>query len=178
MKKENIETIKIRKIAQKDLKRAKEFQNYINSLVKERAMILLNKRKSLKEERDWIKSNLKNIKNKKGAILVAEDKKKIVGISSIELRGDSQNHVGEFGIAIIKKYRRIGLGKKLMAEVLKLAEKKLKPKLKIIRLSVYSENKVARNLYKKFGFKKVAKISRQLQYKGKLVDEVIMIKEI
>lgn len=65
-----------------------------------------------------------------------------------------------------------------MAEVLKLAKKELRPRPKIIKLSVYSKNKIAQNLYKKFGFKKVAKIPKQFQYKGKLLDEVIMIKEL
>jgi len=36
----------------------------------------------------------------------------------------------------------------------------------------------AQNLYKKFDFKKVAKIPKQLQYKGRLLDEIIMIKEL
>jgi len=93
-------------------------------------------------------------------LLLAEDKNKIVGISSVELRKDRESHVGEFGISIRKEYRGIGLGKKLMKEVLKLAKRELKPK--IIRLSVFSENKIAPNLYKKFGFKEVARIPKQI----------------
>ena len=41
-----------------------------------------------------------------------------------------------------------------MKEIIKLAKKELKPKPKIIRLGVYSINKPAISLYKKFGFKK------------------------
>ncbi|PIV12707.1 MAG: GNAT family N-acetyltransferase, partial [Candidatus Nealsonbacteria bacterium CG03_land_8_20_14_0_80_36_12] len=52
----------------------------------------------------------------------------------------------------------------------------LKPK--IIRLSVFPTNKAAIGLYKKLGFKKVAKISKQIQYKGKLVDEIIMLLKV
>ena len=63
-----------------------------------------------------------------------------------------------------------------MTEILKEAEKELKPK--IIRLSVFPENTIAQNLYKKFGFKKVARVPKQLEYKGKLTDEIIMIKEL
>jgi ribosomal protein S18 acetylase RimI-like enzyme len=44
-------------------------------------------------------------------------------------------------------------------------------------LSVFSTNKIAMNLYKKLGFKKVARIPKQLQYKNKLVDEIVMIRE-
>ncbi len=60
----DFEKIKIRKISQRDLKRAKEFQNYINSLIEEGAMILLNKKKGLKEEKEWIKEELKNMRKK------------------------------------------------------------------------------------------------------------------
>jgi len=63
-----------------------------------------------------------------------------------------------------------------MKEILKLAKRKLKPKPKIILLSVFSTNNIAINLYKKFGFKKVAKIPKQFQYKGKLVDEIVMMR--
>jgi ribosomal protein S18 acetylase RimI-like enzyme len=62
-----------------------------------------------------------------------------------------------------------------MEEIIKLAKKELRPGLKIIRLSVYSNNKIAIALYKKYGFKEVAKIPKQIQYKGKLIDEIIML---
>jgi ribosomal protein S18 acetylase RimI-like enzyme len=45
----------------------------------------------------------------------------------------------------------MGLGECLMREILNLAEKELKPRPKIIRLSVFSTNKIAQNLYKKNG---------------------------
>jgi len=86
-----------------------------------------------------------------------------------------QSHVGEFGISVRKEYRGIGLGKYLMKTTLKLAKKRLKAK--IIRLSVFENNRVAQNLYKKFGFKKVAKIPKQIQYKRKLISEIVMVLE-
>lgn len=172
----SLKNIKIRKLSPSDLKRAKEFLNFADSLIEEEAMVLLCEKKTLKDEKEWLRSKLKNIKNKKEVVLVAQDKNKIVGISHVELKRERQSHVGEFGISIRKEYRGIGLGKKLMTEILKLAKRELKPKF--IRLSVYPQNKIAQNLYKKFGFKKVAKIPKQIQYKGKLVDEVIMIKEV
>lgn len=170
--------IKIRKLKSKDLKKAKEFQEYINSLIKEKAMILLCREKSLEEEKEWLNEKLKNVKNKIEVILVAEHEDRIVGISHIKLRKEKENHVGEFGISIKKEFRGIGLGKKLMIEIIRLAKKELKPRPKILRLSVFAINKIAQNLYKKFGFKKVARIPKQIQHKGKFVDEIVMIKEI
>jgi len=170
--------IKIEKLSEKDLKLVKEFLGFINSLIKEDAQILFNKKFSLKEEEKWIEEEIENMKKKKQIVLVAKDKNRVVGITDIKLRRGRQDYVGEFGISIRKEYRGIGLGKKLMKEILKLAKKELKPKLKIIRLSVFSTNKIAQSLYRKLGFKTVAKIPKQIQYKGKLVDEIVMIKEI
>jgi len=54
----------------------------------------------------------------------------------------------------------------------------LKPKPKIIRLNVFPTNKPAISLYRKFGFKKVAKIPKQISYLGKLIDEIIMLRRL
>jgi ribosomal protein S18 acetylase RimI-like enzyme len=167
--------LKIRELKNSDLKRVKDFLDYMNSLVGEEAMISINKKISLKEEKEWLKRNLKEIKGEKRVMIVAEDKNKIVGICECKLKEGRQSHVGEIGIGVRKECRGIGLGKFLLSEILKLAKKRLKPK--IFRLSVFETNKIAQNLYKKIGFKKVAKIPKQIQYKGKLISEIIMILE-
>jgi len=64
-----------------------------------------------------------------------------------------------------------------MGEVLRLAKKNL-PGLKVFWLDVFANNKPAIALYKRMGFKIVGKIPKQIQYKGKLIAEYIMIKEI
>ena len=107
--------------------------------------------------------------------LAAEYDDKIIGTTGIDLDRWRKDHVGNFGITVRQGYRGIGLGKFLMAEILKLAKKELKPKPKIIRLSVYPNNKPAIALYKKFGFKIAANIPKQIQYKGKLINETIML---
>jgi len=63
-----------------------------------------------------------------------------------------------------------------MFGIIELAKKEFNPKLKIIQLRVYINNKSAINLYKKMGFKIVAKMPKQIQFKGKLIDEFIMLK--
>jgi ribosomal protein S18 acetylase RimI-like enzyme len=145
-------------------------------LVEEEAMISIKKKKTLKEEKEWLKNQLKEIKEKKKIVILAEDKNKIVGACECRLKGERESHVVEIGIGVKKEYRGIGLGKFLFGEILKLAKRKLKPK--IFRLSVYEGNEIAQNLYKKLGFKKVAKIPKQIQYKGKLISEIVMILEL
>ncbi|HOK35469.1 MAG TPA: GNAT family N-acetyltransferase, partial [Candidatus Pacearchaeota archaeon] len=164
--------IKIEKLSWRDFRRVKEFQKYINSLVEEDAMISLSQKQTIEEKKMWLEESLQNIKEKRKVLLVAKDGNKVAGISEIKLRKGRENHIGMFGISVRKEYRGKGLGTKLMAEILKEAEKELKPRPKIIRLSVFSENTIAQNLYKKFGFREVARIPKQLEYKGKLTDEV------
>lgn len=170
--------IKIEKLSWRDFRRLKEFQSFVNSLVEEEAMIRLNKKQTLEEEKIWLEQSLQNIKEKKEVLLIVKDENEIIGSSEIKLEKGRQSHVGGLGISIRKEYRGKGLGTKLMAEILKEAEKNLKPEIKMVRLSVFPENKIAQNLYKKFGFKEVARIPKQLEYKGKLTDEIIMVKEL
>ena len=172
----NNKKIKIREISKGDLKNAKKFQDFINSLVEENAMVKLNKKQSLREETEWLKEKLKQIKGKKEVALIAEDGEKIVANLQIRLDWGRQGHIGDFGIAIRKGFRNIGLGTYLAKEIIKLAKKKLKPKPKIIKLSAYASNKPAIEFYKNLGFGEVARIPKQGKIKGKLVDEIIMLK--
>lgn len=57
--------IKIRQISKKDLRNVKKFQDFINSLIEEDAQIKMNKKFSLKEEKEWLNGELKEIKNRK-----------------------------------------------------------------------------------------------------------------
>jgi len=170
--------IKIREISKRDLKNVKKFQNFINSLVEEGAMVQMNKKVGLKEEKDWLKEKLNQIKKKREVALIAEDEDKIVGNTQIRLNWARHEHIGDFGTAIREGYRRIGLGTYLTKEIIKLAKKELKSRPKIIRLSAYVTNKPAIAFYKKLGFKEVARIPKQGKIKGKLVAEVIMLLEL
>ena len=157
--------IKIRKLFPKDIKRYKEFQDYINSLIKEETKILFNQELTLKEEKVWLVDTFKQVKKHKKVFIIAEHNNKIVGEAEIDLDRGRRDHIGNFSISIKNGYRGIGLGKYLTEEILKLARRELRPKPKIIRLSVFANNKSAISLYEKCGFKKVAAIPKQMQYK-------------
>lgn len=167
----------IREPAKSDFKNLQKFQVFINSLVDEKAKILMNKRASLKDEKKYLEGMLEGMKNKIKVSLLAECDDKIVASTSIELEKWSKNHVGIFAIAISNGYRRIGLGSYLMAEIMKLAKKQLRPQVKIFRLDAHADNNPAIGLYKKMGFKIVGKIPQQIQSKNGLVAELIMIKK-
>jgi ribosomal protein S18 acetylase RimI-like enzyme len=173
----NGKRIKIRRLSKKDLRNVKKFQDFINSLIEEDVQISRNSRVTLNGERKWMEDALRRIREHKLVLLVA-DSDNLVGTSEISLGKDRNSHVAGLGIIIRKGYRGIGLGKYLMGEIIKLAKKELKPKPKILRLSVFPDNKPAIALYKKFGFKRVARIPKQFEYKGRLMDEIVMIREL
>lgn len=165
-------------LSKKDFKFVKEFLDFINSLVEEDAKILMNKKMNLKEEMEFLEKGVKSIKDKKKVYLIAKDGNKVVANTSIELGVYKRNHIGKFAIAIRDGYRGSGLGTYLMREIMKLAKKELNPGPKIFQLEVYKNNKPAIGLYKKMGFNIVGKIPKQVQHKGKLIGEYIMIKNI
>ena len=166
----------IREFSQKDLGNVKKFQTYINSVIEEKALINLNKKLSFGQEKKWLEEQFRKMKSHKSVYLIAEADKKIVGTTQIFLNEGRGEHVGNFGIIIKRGFRGIGLGTYLMGEVIELAKKKLKPRPKIMKLEVFPINKPALALYKKYKFKKVAVIPKQREYKGKLYDEIIMLR--
>ncbi len=170
----NGKQIIIRQLSKNDLNKAGDFQKFLNFLVKEDAKISRDSKISLKQEKLWLKKQVEEIKLEKSVVLIAEYNSKIVGIVNIGLGGDRRQHVGGLGISIRNSYRGIGIGKYLMEEIIKMVKIQLKPKPKVIQLSVFASNSPAINLYKKISFKKVAIIPKVLKYKNKLEDEIIM----
>lgn len=171
--------ITIRFLERADIKKAEKFRRFINELIDdETAFIKMKTKKTLKQEKEWIGDNLEEIKKQRTVMLAAEENDKVIAITSISLGIERQSHIGEFAISMFKDCRGIGLGKYLMKEILKLAKSKLKPKPLMIKLGVYSTNKIAVSLYKKTGFKIIAKIPNQFNFNGKLFDEIVMLKKL
>ncbi len=155
----------------------KDLMEYYNSLIEERAFVGMQKKVSFEKELDWICNMLKNIETKKAVALVLEVDGKVVGMANVTRnKYDSQRHIGKLGIGIRKEFRGIGLGKRLMKAILREAKRILK--LKIVTLEVYSPNKVAIRLYKKFGFKEVGRIKGGVDHYGKICDNIIMMKRL
>ena len=170
--------ITIRELDRLDLEDPKKFQIFINSLIEEDVKILVNQKASIDEEVDYVRGMLEGTERKNKVYLLAEHDDKIVGSTSIELEKWRKNHIGIFAIAIIKEYRGLGLGKYLMSEIINSAKRDLNPVPQFIQLEAYINNKPAVNLYKKMGFKAVAKIPNQIKYKDKLITELVMMRPL
>jgi RimJ/RimL family protein N-acetyltransferase len=145
---------------------------FVNSLVEEDALILVNKKYTLKEELEWLKDHLKRIKENKLHDIVAFHKNEVIGKVDIRKGNWRSSHVATLGISVRKDYRRLGLGTLLMKKAIKLSKKD--PEIKILELGVIEGNYIAEKLYKKLGFKFMAKLPKRFLYKGRYVDDIIM----
>jgi len=162
-------TIVIRRPKMSDAKQLKE---YVNSLVDEDALIKINEKRSLKEEKEWLKGVLKDIRKNKKHGLLAECEDEVISMAELRKGMWRQSHVAGLGIAVKKNYRRLGVATIMMKTLLEIGKKD--KGIKIIYLDVYAVNKPAIRMYKKLGFKHVARLKKRAKYKGKLIDQLII----
>lgn len=147
----------------------------VNSLVRERAMIGVQKYVTMTEEIVWLDHCLKRLEDRIGVFLVVDVGNKIMGAGGITKSGYSwRNHIGELDISLRKEIRCRGVGEKLLFALTKEAKKILK--IKIVELETMGKNKTAQRLYKKAGFKKVGVVKKGMKFYKKYEDSVHMIK--
>jgi RimJ/RimL family protein N-acetyltransferase len=151
------------------------FFRHVNSLVKEKACILVQKKKTRAEEKKWLEDNLKNMKNGNAVQVCVEVSGKFAGSSQITRRkGDASRHVVTLGIGLGNDFRNMGIGTELMKTMEQLARREMKAK--IIKLSYFEENQRSKHVYEKLGYKEVGRIPKGVNHYGKYMDEVLMIK--
>ena len=157
----------------------KEVWRYANALSQERTFVLFQgERISLKDEREWLVGCIERNRKKEGVTLLVSTGQNIIGICNIQAKKKKiHKHIGDLGISVAKDFRGEGIGWLLMISVLEEVKKKLKY-LKIVTLAVFEENKMARTMYKKIGFKEIGVLPASLRYRGGYSNEVLMYKEM
>ena len=85
---------------------AEKIRECINSLVDENAIITIDRKISLKEEKELLETQLEEIRKGIACVLVAECDGKIVGIANVRKGRRRLAHIGNFGICVIKEYRK------------------------------------------------------------------------
>ena len=123
--------------------------DYINELVREGAPIIINKISTLKEEREWLRRQIEDIKKNMNVTLVAEKNGEIVSICQLWRRTYRMSHVADFGVGVKRKYRRIGIAGTISLEVFRIAKEK---GIEIVRSWVFEDNGPSKALLKKLGF--------------------------
>ncbi len=166
----------VRELSSQDMESAKEFMDFYNSFVEEDAMLAINEKiRSKEEQRENLEKQLNDIERKNLIYTVVYDGQKICATLKMKKGKGRSKHVGTLTLAVRDGYRRLGLGKFFLSLI---EEKAKKVGVKILRLSVLPQNEPALNLYKKFGYQRVASIPKQIEYKGDFVEEIVMIKEL
>lgn len=184
---------------------ASAMREYINTLSKEQTFIRFQGEKmSLTDEIKYLKSQLKRIKrinkNQTVQLFVIHNNKsstffsrsldphdkprgfkkvldKIIGICAVDMKDKTESHEGVFGLSVASEFRGEGIGSLLMKLTLEEALKKML-ELKIITLGVFSNNSLAMDMYKKFGFIEYGRLPKGVFHRGQYVDHVYMYKNV
>ncbi|HEY5532509.1 MAG TPA: GNAT family N-acetyltransferase [Candidatus Anoxymicrobiaceae bacterium] len=166
----------LRQLHAGDVRLADKFASFINSFAEEpEAMTSIKYRMTIEGERQYLKDTLFLMEAARRTFAVAECAGSIVGLAHVELMQGRKEHVGEFGILVARGHRGVGLGDAITAKVL-ADSTLLVPRPTILRLSVFANNEIATSLYRKHGFREVARIPEQFEFGESLVDELIMMK--
>jgi len=141
-----------------------------NSVAAEKKHLLTERITDLQQS--WFRQT---IKEKSGLWAVSEIDEKIVGACNLMPRGAGHvgktQHVVELGMAILSRYRGIGIGNAMMNFMIDWANEKRYEK---ISLSVFSTNEPAISLYKKYGFEIEGVKKKEFKIEDQYVDEVCM----
>ncbi len=151
---------------------AREFMEYINPFIREKAGILLDKEVDLKEEERWLERNAE--------ALDAGNVLKVVLFVGGKLSGSCEarrgmlkaRHNVSFGLSVSEEFRGRGYGERLLKRAIEEAEKRMNPHKMWIE---YMEgNEAARRLYEKAGFVEAARLTEYVDHFGEWRDHVTM----
>ncbi|MEJ8553927.1 GNAT family N-acetyltransferase [Tepidibacter sp. Z1-5] len=117
---------------------------------------------------------IKNIDiNKHMLVAQLKEEDTVVGLVGLNVNPTPRlRHSASIGIMVHRDYQGIGIGKKLMKEILDLADNWLM--LKRVELGVFADNEKAIKLYESCGFKIEGRRKYAAIRNGKYEDEYIM----
>jgi RimJ/RimL family protein N-acetyltransferase len=148
-----------------------ELLGLINSLVEEKAEIVISDKLTREEEADWLASLLVRLEKDQAFFLVAEVDGNVVASSDLHVGRGTESRAGNVGIVVKDGFRSMGIGTRMMQAIVKFARKR---GLRVLVLSVFATNERAIHVYGKVGFVKCGRIPGKHFHRGKYVDEIIM----
>ncbi len=149
------------------------YRDFISELIDEGAYIMVDRKPTAEEEKEWLEGRLKAIKEGRQIFLTAWDGERYVGgCEAIRDRWKEEGNVA-MGLAVSRAHRGKGLGEKLLRETIRLAKRRFKPKN--VYLRVFSDNKVAKSLYRKVGFRDIAHFPAWTLHDGRYVGHDYML---
>jgi RimJ/RimL family protein N-acetyltransferase len=151
----------------------REFQNFINTLTKEGTYLLVERPVTVEQEKEWFQTQMQAVKKGEQIYLKAVVHGRLIG-DCVAKPGFGRNHGNvTFGIAILRKWRRKGLGTFLLKEIITQSERTWHPRN--IYLHVVVENKRAHHLYETLGFRVICRLPGWFEYHGRFIDEYILL---
>lgn len=152
---------------------AKEIIEYLNIIGGESDNLLFGAngfKKSLEDEEIFLE-NLHNAEN--NFMLCGRINGELASIVSIQsIPRERIKHVCDIAVSVKKKFWHMGVGTKMMSEVIEFARQT--NVLEIIHLGVKSDNLNAMKLYEKMGFMRIGIYTNGMKVNGKYYDEVLM----
>jgi RimJ/RimL family protein N-acetyltransferase len=105
--------------------------------------------------------------------LIAEISGEIAGMLSFNTgKRPRLQHGGEFGITVLRKYWKLGIGGHMLAYLIDWAHQN--PTIRKINLRVRADNLPAIHLYEKYGFVYEGRITREICVRGQFFDTLFM----
>lgn len=105
-------------------------------------------------------------------VAVEKESQKVVGMIGLHTKRGRLAHMAHIGMAVHDDYQNQGIGSKLMAAVIDLAENWLS--LTRLELTVYTDNPRAVHLYEKYNFVVEGTLRKYALRAGEYVDAYIM----
>ncbi|MBI4019480.1 MAG: GNAT family N-acetyltransferase [Candidatus Aenigmarchaeota archaeon] len=144
---------------------------YIHGLVDERAKIMMNRKPSIKEEREYVSDCISKCRRGRNVHIVAECGKNI--IASMQLRGGEgvEHKCGELSMGVAFPYRKQGIASRMFMLLQVHAKEN---GFDTIISSYYSNNAASSNFHERFGFKIVGQVPNSIDYYGKRLGKVVV----
>jgi RimJ/RimL family protein N-acetyltransferase len=143
----------------------------INSLVDEKAEILITQKFTKEEEAEWLQKTFFSLERDELFLVVAEVDKKVIASSDFQIRSGDKEQVGLIGIVVRNGYRNLGIGTEIMKTHLEHAASL---GLRVLTVNVFATNKRAIHVYEKIGFVRTDIILKKHFRQGSFIDEIIM----
>ncbi len=139
-------------------------------------IISLDTRPTRAEEREFLGKIIRGIARHEVASLAAFVDGELVGHADVwRRRPRDVRHTGVFGIIVRDGYRNVGIGERLMREVL---EQSRRQGVWLVELTLFATNDRAAQLYEKLGFVKVGTVPGKFLRRGRQIDEVVMYADL
>jgi ribosomal protein S18 acetylase RimI-like enzyme len=135
-------------------------------------LALMREKPTMEEERVWFETVLKDMQEGNVVNLVAEVDSHVIGnclVRRVKPKSP-EDHRGNLGIAVKKGYRGQGIGEALM----RAAIDRSRGKFEVIELAVLTDNRRAKKLYERLGFRTYGVRKYALKRGSRYFDEDLM----